>query len=277
MFEVLIMILLSLAYINWTVDPLLFEVGPLSFQWYGVLFVGGILLGNQLMKWIYQRENIPLVFLEKLVYLVIGGTILGARLGHVFFYDWPYYSQHLLEIPMIWKGGLASHGAVLGIILSVWIYCKYILKRPLFWVGDRIVLPVCIGSACIRLGNLMNHEIIGDPTNVPWAFIFHLVDENPRHPAQLYEAISFIFILGVLFSLYLKTEIKEKTGALTGIFFILAFTFRFFIEFIKNSQGGFETHLGNIISTGQWLSIPFIIFGLILVFRAQFNNRKMPI
>lgn len=254
-----------LGFIYWNVDPTLIELGPIIFRWYGVLFALGIVVGFQLVKKAFLHDGLTEKQIDNILYITVAGTIIGARLGHVFFYDWPYYSQNLSEIPQIWQGGLASHGGGIGIILVIWLYSKYGIHKPVLWTLDRLTIAVATGSIFIRMGNLMNHEIVGDPTNVPWAFIFGLVDDQPRHPAQLYEAIGWAITLFIVLRLYWKTDKKYFTGYIFGLFLVIAFTVRFLVEFIKNSQGGFESQLGNILSTGQWLSIPFVITGILLI------------
>lgn len=254
-----------LIYINWTVNPELISLGPITFRWYGILFALGVVAGYQLTKQIFKHENLSEKMLDNLLYITVAGTIIGARLGHVFFYDWDYYSQNLAEIPQVWKGGLASHGAGIGILLSLWVYSKFILKTNYLWILDRTTLAVAAASICIRLGNLMNHEIVGNPTKLFFGFVFELVDDQPRHPTQLYESISWAIILILLYRIYWKKDSPLKPGLLFGLFLTLAFTARFLLEFTKKSQGGFEKGLGNILSTGQWLSIPFIISGIILL------------
>ena len=259
-----------LGYIDWRVDPLAFGLGPVSYRWYGILFMTALALMYWLVQRIYIREGIDDKPLFNASILIAVGAIVGARLGEVFFYNWEYFREHLEEILMIWKGGLASHGAGIGIILFSWLAAKYVLKRPYLWVLDRLAVAFSAGLGLIRIGNLMNHEIVGVPTEVPWAFVFHRgVDLLPRHPAQLYEAIFFVFIFLMLLYMYLKTEAKTKPGRLTGWFFVLVPSMRFGVEFIKNSQGGLESNFGEILSTGQLLSIPFILAGVALILRSN--------
>jgi phosphatidylglycerol:prolipoprotein diacylglycerol transferase len=255
-----------LQFIHWNVDPTLIELGPITFRWYGVLFALGIVLGFQLAKKMFFKDGLNEKQVDNILYVTVAGTIVGARLGHVFFYDWDYYSLNLQEIPLIWKGGLASHGGGIGIIIAITLYAKYGLKKNAIWVFDRMTIAVATGGVFIRLGNLMNHEIIGDTTDLPWAFIFSLVDDLPRHPAQLYEALSLLLILIATHYFYWKTNKKDRLGFISGFGLMTCFSFRFLIEFVKNSQGGFESAIDSNISTGQWLSVPFIITGIILIF-----------
>lgn len=255
-----------LNYIIWNVDPNLFD-GFITIRWYGLLFAGAFMAGYYVLKHIFTQEKIAEDWLDKVLMYVMIGTVLGARLGHVFFYDWEYYSQNLDEILKVWHGGLASHGAAIGIIISLWLYSKNVTKKSILWILDRVVITVAIGAVFIRFGNLMNHEIIGKPTDFSWAFIFTRVDQMPRHPAQLYEAICyFASFLFLFFYGYKKAKWQHSEGKLFGAFLILIFSIRILVEFVKSSQGGFETAFGNVLSTGQWLSIPFILIGLYFFF-----------
>ncbi len=257
--------------INWTADPEFIEIPGLgrAIRWYGILFATAFLSGYYILDKIFKNENVGKDWLDKVLVYVMVGTILGARFGHVFFYDWDYYSQNLGDILAIWKGGLASHGAAIGIIISLWLFSKRVTKKPILWITDRVVITVALGSFFIRIGNLMNHEIVGKPSELAWAFIFQCGPEPivPRHPAQLYEAICYLIIFGIIFFLYWKKSWGKFQGKIFGLFLILVFIARFFIEFVKNSQGGFESSFGNVLSTGQLLSIPFVLFGLYLLFR----------
>jgi len=253
-----------LAYIIWDVDPDLIRT-PITVRWYGVLFAGGFFIGYQLLKRIFRQESIPESWLDKVFVYVLVGTVLGARLGHVFFYDWSYYSQYPEEMLSIWQGGLASHGAAVGIIIALWIYSRRVTKKSILWILDRVAIPVALAGVFIRTGNLMNHEIIGLPADVPWAFVFTRVDQIPRHPAQLYEAIIYLISFGLLIWFYWKTKMKEKPGALFGVFLICIFLTRVFIEFFKENQVAFEDSLS--LNMGQMLSVPFALIGLYFVVR----------
>ncbi len=267
-----------LSYIDWTVSPWIFEIGDFQLRWYGLLFASGFMLGFYLLRRIFITENIPVEWVDKVLWYVVIGTVVGARLGHVFFYDWDYYSQNLGEIIMVWRGGLASHGAAIGIIIALWLFSKKVTGKSILWILDRVVITVALGGVLIRLGNLMNHEIVGDPTDVPWAFVFHYAhlylpdgtpDLRPRHPSQLYESFCYLISFGILMWMYWKTTASRYLGRIFGAFLILIFGFRFVIEFIKESQGGFETSLGDLLTTGQWLSIPFVLAGIYFVVRSQ--------
>ncbi|MFB6258554.1 MAG: prolipoprotein diacylglyceryl transferase [Flavobacteriales bacterium] len=249
-------------HIDWTVNPNLIE-DPVMIRWYGVLFALAFLLGHKILSRIFRNEGVPDKQLDQVLIYTMIGTIIGARLGHVFFYDWSYYSKHLMEIPQIWEGGLASHGGAIGIILALWVFSKKVSKRPLLWILDRVVTPIALGGAFIRIGNLMNHEIVGAPTDVPWAFVFHRLDKIPRHPSQIYEALAYLIIFGVLFYMYWRKDAYKKQGLLLGSFLFLVFIARFFIEFFKRHQ---TLDPDAFLSMGQWLSIPFVLIGAYLIF-----------
>ena len=261
--------------IEWSVSPEIVQIGPLSLRWYGLLFALGFLLGLFMVRKMFLAENAPEEWLDKCFIYMVVGTVIGARLGHVFFYDWDYYSQHLGEIPQIWKGGLASHGGALGIIIALWVFSRKISKKPLLWILDKVAVPTALAACFIRLGNLMNSEILGKPTDSEWAFVFTRVDDVPRYPAQLFEAITYLVSFFVLYYVYWQTDRKEKLGFTLGLFFVLIFSSRFYIEYFKESQGGFETLFGNALSTGQLLSIPFVLVGLFLMFRPESQEVKM--
>lgn len=258
-----------LAYINWDVNPEIFTIGPVTPRWYGLLFATGFLIGLYIVRKMFEEEKVPESWLDKAFIYVVVGTVVGARLGHVFFYDWDYYSEHLAEIPMIWKGGLASHGGAIAIIIALWIFSKRVSKKSILWILDKVVVPTALAGCFIRLGNLMNSEIYGIPTDVSWAFIFERAEENPvpRHPVQLYEALSYLFSFAILYYTYWYTEKRHKLGYIFGLFLVLIFGFRFIMENYKASQGGLEIAFGNVLSTGQLLSIPFVIIGLYFLFR----------
>lgn len=261
--------------IQWDVSPEIFAIGNFSLRWYGVLFACGFLIGFWMVARMFKAEGAPEKWLDTIFFFMIGGALLGARLGHVFFYEWDYYSRHLSEIPLIWMGGLASHGGAIGIILALWLFSRYVSQRSMLWILDKIVVPTALAACLIRLGNLMNSEIVGHVTEVPWAFEFvHHAELNEiplqaRHPAQLYEAIGYLITFFILYFTYWKTEKRYREGYIFGLFLVLIFSWRFIVEFFKESQGGFENALGNALSTGQWLSIPFILAGIFFIIRAE--------
>lgn len=253
--------------IEWTASPEIIQIGPLSLRWYGLFFATSFMFGLFFVRKMFLKEGHPEEWLDSVFMYTVVGTIIGARLGHVFFYDWDYYSQHLSEIPQIWKGGLASHGGAIGIVTALWLFSKKFSKKSVLWILDRIAGPAALAGFFIRMGNLMNSEIIGTPSDAPWAFIFMSRDTIPRHPVQLYESIAYLLIFAILSYTYWYTNKKDKTGYIAGQFFAFVFTARIFLEQFKQSQGGFESAVDNALSTGQLLSIPFILVGLFLMFR----------
>ena len=297
------------------------DLGFFVIRYYSLMFVIAFGLGWYIMKNIFERENESIDKLDSLFIWTVLATLIGARLGDVFFYDWEYYRNHLTEILLpirenpegtlfhFIKGweftgfrGLASHGAAIAIIITMYFYSNNILKRPQMWILDRIVIPVACGAVFVRIGNFFNSEIVGKETDSSFGIKFirdyfspndavnatriatpkeayhaiatdsqfaELLQQVPiKHPAQLYEAFCYIFVFAILFLLYWKTDAREKTGYLFGLFLILLWSVRFVVEYVKESQGGFESALG-LLSTGQWLSIPFILIGLYFVFTAE--------
>ena len=256
-----------LNFIHWNVSPEIFHLGPLSIRWYGLLFASGFLIGYYIGERMLKSENVPQKWIDSLFFYLIIATVIGARLGHVFFYGWDYYSQHPEEIIMVWHGGLASHGGVLGILVAIFIYSKKVTKRSMLWTLDRIAVPVALTAAFIRTGNLMNSEIYGVQTTLPWGFIFERNGETvAKHPTQIYEALAYLLTFLVMSLMYWKTKAKNKEGLLIGVFFIMIFGARFLIEFIKEDQEAFESTMS--LNMGQWLSIPLILFGIFLVVRS---------
>ena len=256
-----------ISFIHWNVDPEIFQLGPFSVRWYGFLFASGFLLGYYIAEKMLKSENVSQKWIDSLFFYIIIATIVGARLGHVFFYGWDYYSQHPAEIFMVWHGGLASHGGTLGILIALIIHSKLITKRSVLWTLDRVVVPTALVAAFIRLGNLMNSEIYGVQTSLPWGFIFERNGETvAKHPTQIYEALAYILTFVVLMYMYWKTRAKYREGLIFGLFFTAIFGARFLIEFIKEDQEAFEA--GMALNMGQWLSVPFVLGGLFLAIRA---------
>ena len=266
--------------INWSVNPEILALGPLSVRWYGLLFISGFILGWYIFKWFFNREDIPETLLDPLLYTLLIGTIVGARLGHCLFYQPDYYLgswQGFTEIFMPWKGGLASHGGTIALIFAmIWFARKYGRKHDFdfIWILDHLAIAVCFAATCIRLGNLFNSEIYGDVTNLPWGFIFELRGETlPKHPTQLYEALSY-FLLGIaLISIYKFKADKVYRGFFIGTFFLGCFGMRFIIEFIKEPQVMFEQNMA--LNMGQLLSIPFILMGIGLLVYSY--TKKQPV
>ncbi|KIC01083.1 diacylglyceryl transferase [Flavobacterium sp. JRM] len=288
------------------------DLGFFMIRYYSLMFVIAFGLGWYIMKQIFERENEPIDKLDSLFIWTVLATLIGARLGHVLFYDWEYYRNHISEIFLPFRfspnfeftgyQGLASHGAAIAIIIAMYYYSKKILKRPLLWILDRVVIPVASGAIFVRLGNFFNSEITGNETDSIFGIRFlheyfskndavnktqianpkdaytaiatdpkfaDLLAQVPvKHPAQLYEGFCYIFVFAILYYLYWKTNASQKPGFLFGLFLVLLFVVRFIVEFVKGSQGGFENELG-LFSTGQWLSIPFIIVGAYFMIRAN--------
>ncbi len=248
--------------IVWNADPILFHIGEWSVRWYGLLYALGFVAGIYIVTRMFKREGVNKDLVDSLFLFVVIGTVVGARLGHVFFYDWGYYSKHPAEIYKIWHGGLASHGGAIGIFLMGLLWSKK-YKKSILWTADRVVVPAALAAVCIRTGNLINSEIYGTATSVPWAFTFIREDNIPRHPTQIYEALAYLLVFAFLMYLYWKTDSRLKEGKLFGWFMLLVFSFRFFIEFLKADQSAFEA--GMVLNMGQLLSIPLILTGLFFV------------
>ena len=288
------------------------DLGFFMIRYYSLMFVIAFGLGWYIMKHIFVREGETIEKLDSLFIWMVVATLAGARLGHVFFYDWEYFRNNLLEIflPVRFEPsfhftgftGLASHGATISIIVAMYFYSKNILHKPQLWILDRIVIPSASGAIFVRIGNFFNSEIIGKETTSTFGIQFirdyfsprdavnatqiadpkeayaaiatdpkftTLLEQVPsKHPTQLYEAFCYVFVFAILFFLYWKTDVRKKSGYLFGLFLILLFSVRIIVESVKESQGGFESALG-LLSTGQWLSIPFIVTGLYFVYTAK--------
>lgn len=271
------MTLLSFVW-NW--DPILVQLGPIQVRYYGLLFALAFILGYNILERIFKNENAPDSWIESIFFYVMAATVIGARLGHVFFYGWDYYKDNLLEIFAIWHGGLASHGAAVGILVAVYFFAKYVAKKPQLWVLDRLVIVVALGAFFIRLGNFFNSEIIGKVTELPWGVIFVRANdinspELPHHPTQLYEAFTYLITFATVFYMYWKTEAKKHTGLIFGVFLIGIFATRFFMEFIKEPQEGWEANMA--LNMGQLLSIPFIIAAIYFIYNGYKSWQKSKI
>ncbi|MBL7868169.1 MAG: prolipoprotein diacylglyceryl transferase [Flavobacterium lindanitolerans] len=288
------------------------DLGFFVIRYYSLMFVIAFVLGWYLMKKIYLREGESIEKLDTLFIYTFFATLIGARLGHVIFYQSKLFREDFWSVFLPFKtkphfeftgfSGLASHGAAIAIIITMYFYSKNVIKRPLLWILDRIVIPVASGAIFVRLGNFFNSEIVGHKTTSPLGIKFlrdsikpdvamietktnnvndayHQIATNPeyaailqqvapKHPAQLYEAVGYVIVFFILFFSYWKTQAREKSGYLFGLFLVLLWTVRFLVEFVKESQGGIEESLG-LFSTGQWLSIPFILAGLYFIFTAE--------
>jgi phosphatidylglycerol:prolipoprotein diacylglycerol transferase len=242
-----------------------FDIGPLTIRWYGILFALAFVVSYQIMFSIFKKEGRTQKELDFLAIVMVIATVVGARLGHTLLYDPQYYLSNPIEILMIRKGGLASHGAAVGILIGLWIFVKRTKNMSFMWILDRLATVIPLAGSFIRLGNFFNSEILGKPSDLPWAVIFGSVDQIPRHPVQLYESFSYIIISLILFFLYFKKDMAKKPGFLFGLFLILLFGARFVLEFFKMNQAEFA--VGWMINMGQLLSIPFIIAGFFLLFR----------
>ncbi len=275
-----------LNYITWNADPVLFSMGAVHIRWYGLFWALGFLIGYFMMKKVYRREKMTDESLDQLLIYMLIFTILGARLGHCLFYEPEYYLAHPLKMLFVWEGGLASHGGAIGILIGLYIYARKV-KKPYIWIMDRIVIPVCVVGALIRCGNVMNHEIYGTPTSLPWGFVFMRGQEQfcgtvddyfactsqtccppdqwlPCHPTGLYEAFFCLVALVILLWMYYKKDFgKTRPGLMFGTFLVIIFGSRIGIEFLKNVQVDFERNMA--LDMGQWLSIPFVILGIVMI------------
>ena len=273
---------MNLLYITWDVNPEMFNFGGFAVRWYGLLFALGFFFGYIIIQKFLKKQGVPLKVLDKLTIYMLVGTVVGARLGHCFFYEPGYYLSDPWQILNLRQGGLASHGAAIGILLSLGFF-SWKEKRSYAWIVDQIVIVVALAGFFIRTGNLLNSEIIGSPTLAPWGFIFKdvpfegnikelaqpfiaIYDQYknvPRHPAQIYEALFYLFVFVVLFFLFWKKNAGKKPFMLTGLFLVLVFGFRFFVEFFKEVQVDFEQYQS--LNMGQWLSIPAVLGGIALI------------
>lgn len=267
-----------LSFITWDVSPVIFKLGFFTLRWYSLAFMVGFLVGYEIVARMFRHEGAPERWLGLLLMWTVAGTIVGARLGHVFFYEWDLFSQNPIKILYVWEGGLASHGGAIGVILGVILFSIVTTKRSPLWTFDRLVVPIALVGGLIRLGNLMNSEIFGHATTVPWGFRFvnspewqALYAGQACHPTQIYEAICYFALFALLMWMYWHKNAEERPGLIFGVFLIGIFTPRFFIEFIKNPQEAFEQSMA--INMGQWLSIPFIIAGISLIIYAMRRPR----
>jgi len=273
-----------LNYITWNVDPVLFHLGPLTVRWYGLMWALGIWATLLITQRIFKHEKLPEVWVDKLFIYTVIGAIVGARLGHCFFYEWRllpepvtllgitfkygnHYLSHPWELLYVWRGGLASHGGAIGILIAMILFNKNVSKKGINWIFDRLLIGVAICGAFIRLGNLMNSEIYGNATSLPWGFIFLRTGETqPMHPTQIYEILYCLITFSIMWWMYWKKDAYKKNGLLFGIFLIGVFGSRFLLEFIKLNQEAFESNM--VLNMGQWLSLPFIIWGIGLIIRS---------
>ena len=265
---------MNLLYIHWNIDPVFINLGFTELRYYAILFVGGMLLGAYIVKRMFDKEGLNPDLIYTLAFYILIGTVVGARLGHCLFYQPEYYLIHPLEIILpiakdasgSWHysgfTGLASHGGIIGVLVAAYLFVR---KKRLsyLWLLDRIAIVGALAGCFIRIGNFFNSEIIGQPSTLPWAVVFEKVSDIPRHPAQLYEALAYLMIFGLLMWLYKHKRAKLQDGFILGLFLILLFMARFFIEFLKERQVEFESSM--TLDMGQLLSIPFILVGVLLV------------
>ena len=256
------------------------DLGFFTIQYYSLMFVVAFIVGWFLMKPIYKKEGVEMVRLDSLFIYMVLAILIGARLGHVIFYQSELFYEDFWSVflPISTKNGiqftgfrgLASHGAAIGVIIAMYIYNRKVLKRNFLWILDRVVIPVAFGAVLVRIGNFLNSEIVGKKTNSDYGVVFEKLGEDfARHPAQLYEAFGYIFVFIILYRMYWKTDKGNQLGYLFGLFLVLLMSVRFVAEFFKKSQEGFEDMLGNTLSTGQWLSIPFIIVGIYFMVKSK--------
>jgi phosphatidylglycerol---prolipoprotein diacylglyceryl transferase len=265
---------MMLSTITWTATPEIFRVGNFAIRWYGVLFALGFACGYFIILSFLKKEKMPVKLLDQLTTYMVVATVIGARLGHCLFYEPAYYLANPIKILKVWEGGLASHGAAIGILVAIYIFSKK-NKLSFFWAIDRMVLVTALAGFFIRMGNLMNSEIFGKITTLPWGFRFinasdQALRDGYRHPTQIYEGLCYLLIFAFLMYIYYRNNGKPREGSLISWFFLLVFGVRFFIEFLKEPQVGFES--GMALNMGQLLSIPFILAGatgLYLVYKKK--------
>lgn len=272
--------MLDLLYIHWNIDPVILNIGPAGLRWYSLLFVSGFIFGWYIMRSFMRKEGINEAVLDPLLYTMLIAVIVGARIGHCAFYQPSYYFgswQGFLEVFQPWKGGLASHGGAIGILLGLWWYVNKYGKKNNFdylWIVDRLVIIICFAGACIRLGNFFNSEIYGYNTTLPWGIIFDRTgDPAPKHPTMLYESFSYVILGCVLLWFYRKRLDKMRRGEFLGIFLVFCFGLRFLLEFTK-APSRVLFHIGDtVINMGHLLSVPFVIAGIIIWVWAHRNGK----
>lgn len=300
---------MKLSFITWNVDPVLFHLGPLQIRWYGLLWALGFFIGYYVMQRMYRKEKMTEDSMFDLLMYMLISTIIGARLGHCLFYEPAEYLAHPIDILKVWEGGLASHGGAIGILIGLWLYVKHYNKSKkekdnkqsitYIWILDRIVVAVCLVGALIRCGNVMNHEIYGTPTSLPWGFVFLRGAEQfcgtfdnytpcfawdapcppsewlPCHPTGLYEAFFCLVAMGILLWMYYKRDLgNRQPGLMFGTFLVIIFGSRIGIEFLKNVQVEFEKNM--TFDMGQWLSVPFVVIGIVMIVWSFAHRKNKP-
>ncbi len=256
---------------EWNIEPQIVSFGALQIRYYGLLFALGFILGYRSMVQMYTAEGRSTKDLDLLLYMLIGGTLIGARLGHCLFYEPDYFLANPIEILYVWRGGLASHGGATGVLIAIWWYTRLRPDQPVLWLMDRLAYPIALTGAFIRLGNFFNSEILGKPADVPWAIRFTRVDDQPRHPSMLYESAAYFGLYLFLRYLMKKFPNRLPQGLIPGIFLVWVFLARFLIEFTKENQEAWEA--GMVLNMGQLLSIPMILLGLGFIYYAKKHPR----
>ena len=263
--------------IVWDVNPMLID-SFVKVRWYGLMFAIGFLVGYKIVDKMFKKEGVPADWIDKLLLWVVGATIIGARLGHVFFYAWDQYKDDPIKILYIWEGGLASHGGTIAIIIAVLLFSVITTKRSPLWTFDRLVIPIAFVGALIRIGNLMNSEIFGHATDLPWGFMFvrsaewhYFYEGQACHPTQIYESLCYLALFGLLMWMYWKKNAQNRPGLIFGVFLTLLFTARFLIEYVKNPQEEFERAM--ILNMGQLLILPFIL--LVILYIVPYNSNRV--
>lgn len=258
--------------IHWAFDPILFSAGPLTIRWYGLLFVGAFLIGQWMLGRIFAAEGVPRENAERLMIHALLGAVIGARLVHCLFYEPGYYLSHPLAILRIWEGGLASHGGALGMLLALWFAARTARPRlPFLWLIDRVSIPAALGAVFVRVANFLNSEIVGIPTSGRWGVVFESIDALPRHPVQLYEAIAYALTFAVLLAIYRRSGKRTPEGLLFGVLMVLVFSARIVVEFFKTPQAAYEA--AQLFTVGQYLSLPFVMLGVVMIVRAIRRSR----
>ncbi len=258
-------------YLIWDFDPVLASFNHIRIHWYGAMFALALLSNYLFMHWVYSREFDDTDDVDRLLWYCMGGSVVGARLAHVLFYNFAYYAANPGKIFAVWEGGLASHGGTLGVLIALYIYQRK-ASFNYFWILDRAAIAASFSGCLVRVGNFLNSEIAGTVTNVPWAVIFQRIDTLPRHPVQLYEAFSYLSISTFLLILYIKIPSFNLQGRLCAWFLILIFSARFFLETYKINLVAYAEE--PLLSTGQMLSIPFILTGIIILYRSHTGSKN---
>ncbi len=262
-------------FIHWNVSPEAFSIGPLTVRWYGILYGCAFIASYYAFKELLKYDKLPDDFADRALIYMILGTVIGARIGDCFFYPPQYYLEHPLEVFAVWNGGLSSHGGACGILIALYLFARK-MKKPYIWVLDRVVIVIGVAGFFIRMGNLTNSEIYGHVTSLPWGFIFERRGETlPKHPTQIYEALYYALTYLVLRFVYRKCDNRPRPFLIFGLFLIMVFAFRFCIEFIKNPQEDFEKSM--MFNMGQWLSVPFVIMGIISLIISSRQKKPAPL